>query len=69
MNSLLARRMRHALLITGVLLIIIPALLFVAAVTGVLQLPEILIAGESPEHSVARIAIVGCLLAAIGTLE
>jgi hypothetical protein len=68
-SSVFVQRLQHMLAVTGVVLIITPALLFFASLTGLLQLPDPLIAGESTEHSVARIAIVGCLLAALGTMK
>lgn len=69
MNTLFVQRLQRILLVTGVLLIIATVLLFGAAITGLMHLPEKLFAGESAEHSIARVAIIGCLLAAIGTME
>ena len=65
----LIQRVKHMLFILGIALLIGTAIVAIAAVGGFIQLPEILIAGESTVHSIARFAIVGCLLAAIGSLE
>ena len=69
MNTVVLQRIKHTLLVVGVLLLITTVLLFVATLMGLVRLPEQLIAGESTEHSVARVAILGCLMAAVGTLD
>ncbi len=53
----------------GVTLLAASLLLAAGIVMDFVQLPSALINGESTIHSVARLAIVGCLLAAIGSLE
>ncbi|MGI9290890.1 MAG: hypothetical protein ACR2QG_06400 [Gammaproteobacteria bacterium] len=69
MNSELIKVTKRTLLILGVLLIVGTLLLAFTMVSGLVNLPEKLIAGESTVHSVARIAIIGCLLAAVGTMD
>lgn len=60
---------KRVMLVLGVVLIVGTLVLLTTMVSGLINLPEKLIAGESTVHSIARMAIVGCLLAAIGTLE
>lgn len=69
MNPVLIQRTKRTLLIIGIALLVGTAILVLTLVTGLFQLPEKLIAGESTVHSVARVAIVGCLLAALGSME
>ena len=69
MNPVLIQRTKRTLFILGIVLLISTALASVAMVGGLFQLPEQLFAGESTVHSVARIAIVGCLLAAVGSMD
>lgn len=45
------------------------SIIAIAVVGGFIQFPENLIAAESTAHSIARFAIVGCLLAALGSME
>lgn len=68
-NSMLIRRLQRYLLISGIVLLIASVVLMVTAMTGLVPLPDPLIAGESTVHSIARIAIIGCLLAAVGAME
>ena len=63
------QRLKRVSLGLGITLLILTVLLVFFAVSGLVHLPEKLFAGESTVHSVARVAIVGCLLAAIGTME
>jgi len=69
MSFFLNKRLQQVLLIIGIGCLISSLLLFVGMVSGLTPLPEQFIDGESTVHSVARIAIVGCLLAAIGSLD
>ena len=69
MNSGFLQIARRVLLVLGIFLIVGTLLFLTAMVSGLINLPEKIIAGESTVHSVARVAIIGCLLAAISTLE
>ena len=69
MKRALIQRIKHMLFVLGIALLIGTVIIAIAVVGGFIQLPENLIAGESTVHSIARFAIVGCLLAAIGSLE
>jgi hypothetical protein len=69
MNPVIIQRTKRTLLILGVALLVGTAIFSIALLTGFFQLPEELIAGESTVHSIARVAIVGCLLAALGSFE
>ena len=62
-------RFKNILVIIGVGLLIIAAVLLLTMQTGIIDMPEYLLPGESPIHSIARVAIIGCLLAAVGTRE
>jgi len=59
------KRTKSVLLILGVVFLVSAALLFISMLAGFTDMPTNVIAGESTVHSVARVAIVGCLLAAI----
>jgi len=63
------KRSQHILLLIGVALLVISALLLINMLTGFITTPENFIAGETTVHSIARVAISGCLLAALGTIE
>jgi len=69
MKFILNKRLKQVLLILGIGCLISALLLFIGMVSGLTPLPEQFIDGESTIHSVARIGIVGCLLAAIGSLD
>ena len=69
MQELVMKRTKSALLIVGVVCLVAAALLFVSMLAGFTDMPTNVIAGESTVHSIARIAIVGCLLAAIGSMD
>ncbi|MBT8422757.1 MAG: hypothetical protein HKN56_10750 [Gammaproteobacteria bacterium] len=51
----------------GFALIGLSVVLLAGLSTGQVQMPAALLATESAVHSVARIAVVGCLCAAIGS--
>ena len=53
----------------GIVLLIAAFALVIAFTTNLIALPEPLITGESTVHSIARLAIIGCLLAAVGAHE
>lgn len=63
------KRSQRIMLIVGVALLVGAALLLISTLTGIVTMPENLIAGESTVHSIARVAISGCLLAALGSFE
>ena len=69
MQELVMKRTKSVLLIVGVVFLVSAALLFISMLLGFTDLPSNVIAGESTVHSVARVAIVGCLLAAIGSMD
>jgi hypothetical protein len=69
MQEIVMKRTKSVLLIVGVVFLVSAALLMISMVIGFTEMPANLIAGESTVHSVARVAIVGCLLAAIGSMD
>jgi hypothetical protein len=69
MQELVMKRTKSFLLISGVVLLVGASLMLVSMLTGFTDMPVNLIAGESTVHSVARVAIVGCLLAALGSMD
>ena len=69
MNRALIQRAKRILFFLGIALLIGTAIVAIAVVGGFIQFPENLIAGESTVHSIARFAIVGCLFAALGSME
>jgi hypothetical protein len=66
-SALTLKRTKRVLLGLGVILLIGAVVLAMLMASGLMQLPEKLIAGESTVHTVARLAVVGCLLAAVGS--
>jgi len=69
MNPVLIQRTKRTLFVVGVALLIGTAIVVIALAGGLFELPQNLFAGESTVHSVARVAIIGCLLAALGSME
>ena len=69
MSRALIQRIKRTLFFLGIALLICTAIITISVIGGFIQLPENLIVGESAVHSIARLAIVGCLLAALGTME
>lgn len=69
MRQTVIKRSQRILLIVGVALLVGAALLLAITLTGVVTTPENFIAGETTVHSIARVAISGCLLAALGSFE
>jgi uncharacterized BrkB/YihY/UPF0761 family membrane protein len=69
MHRTLIQRIKRILFILGIVLLIGTSIIAIAVVGGFIQFPENLIAAESTAHSIARFAIVGCLLAALGSME
>lgn len=52
---------------TGIGLLITAAVLATGTAVGWVELPDRLFAAETTVHSLARLAVVGCLCAAIGS--
>ena len=52
---------------TGLVLLALAILVTVSSLSGLVTLPETFLGNESTIHSVARIAVLGCVLAAIGS--
>ena len=53
----------------GIALIAFSVVLFGGFLTGVVDIPDELAAAESPVHSIARVAVVGCICAAVGSID
>jgi len=68
-NAITLRRIKRYMLGAGVGLLGIAFLMFAAFLLGAFDGPKEFIAGESTIHSIARVAIIGCLLAAVGSQE
>jgi len=68
-KQILNPRTKRLFFVLGIALLVVTALIAVAALAGLARLPEQLFAGESTVHTVARVAIIGCLLAAVGSIE
>ena len=69
MKPALIQHIKRTLFVLGIALLIGTAIISIAVVGGFVQFPENLIVGESTVHSIARFAIIGCLLAALGSME
>ena len=65
----IASRLQPACFIAGVALLLGAALLLLAQVMGLVSIESLLPGGESAPPSVARVAVVGCVLAAIGSWD
>jgi hypothetical protein len=63
------QRTKRIMLGLGIFLLASSVVLLILIVAGIMQVPEKLFAGESSVHTVARLAVIGCLLAAVGTHE
>ena len=59
-------RISKVFLLTGLALLGSACVIFVGDVAGVIELPEQILRGETTIHSVVRVAVLGCVLAAIG---
>jgi hypothetical protein len=68
-SAVLIKRTKRLLLGLGVILLIGSVVSVMLMAAGLMQLPEKLFAGESTVHTVARLAVIGCLLAAVGSHE
>ena len=66
-TSATLQRLRSLSFGLGIALLVLSVLICLALLLGLYRLPTEIIAGESSVHSIARIAIVGCLLAFIGS--
>ena len=69
MAELVFNRVKGYFFVAGVALLAVSVALFLLMLTGIVNLPPEILPGESTIHTVARIPIVGCLLAAIGSLK
>jgi hypothetical protein len=69
MRQTVIKRSQSVLLIAGVGLLVSSVLMLISMLTGVITTPEYFIAGEATVHSIGRVAISGCLLAALGSFE
>jgi len=69
MNRALIQHAKRMLFVLGIALLIGTAIISITVVGGFIQFPENLISGESTIHSIARFAIVGCLFAALGSMD
>lgn len=58
---------RKALLIVGVLLLGVAAILLVGVLSNLLPADVVAVAGHSGLRGIGSIAVIGCLLAAIGS--
>ena len=65
MKTLLLSGMRF----TGIFLIITATVMLAAYLAGLLNLPAQLFAAESTVHSITRLAVIGCIFAAIGSSD
>ena len=68
-STAIIKRTKRILFGLGICLLVSSVVLVMLMVSGLMHLPEKLLAGESTVHTVARLAVVGCLLAAVGTHE
>ncbi len=59
--------LRTALLLSGIAILTLSLLLFLVCLVGVLEFHSFSLFGNSGLRSLAAIAIIGCLLAAIGS--
>lgn len=48
---------------------VLSALALIFNLGGLLALPETILGGENTLHSLARVAVTGCMMAAIGSWE
>jgi hypothetical protein len=69
LSPVFIRRSKRTLFILGVVLLIGTLVVAAAMLGGLLNFPDQLVTGESTVHSVARIAIIGGLLAALGSMD
>jgi len=53
----------------GVALIAFSIVLFAGFATGVVEFPEKMFPAESTVHSIARVGVIGCICAAIGSYD
>ncbi len=68
-SSTSIKRIKYGLLSTGICLLVLSLGAVILLLLGVIDAPNEILAGESTIHSVARFSIIGCLLAAVGSLE
>jgi hypothetical protein len=61
-------QLRKVSYFTGIALFLVAAVLMLSHSLGMVTFDS-LMPGESPVHSIARVAVIGCLLAAVGSIE
>ena len=60
---------RKSFFYVGIALLVLSVLVLLGDVTGLARLPENLLDGETTLHSIVRLAVAGCVLAAVGCWE
>lgn len=60
---------KNGLFYAGLALIGFAAVVFISDLSGLLALPASVVGDETTLHSLARVAVIGCVLAAIGSWE
>jgi len=66
---MLTPRLQNILFYSGILLIALSALALILNLSGLITFPETILGSENTLHSLARVAVIGCALAAIGSWE
>ena len=66
---MLTPALKTGLYYSGLSLLGLASIALLASLSGFISLPETLIGGETTLHSIARVAVIGCVLAAIGSWE
>ena len=66
---MLPTRLQTFLFYSGMALIALSALALILNLSGLLTFPETILGSENTLHSLARVAVLGCALAAIGSWE
>ncbi len=60
---------RRAMVFAGILLIVSATIWLIGGVAGMLPIEGVVVAGHSGLRAIAGLAVVGCLLAAIGSWD
>jgi len=66
---MLTPRLQTLLFRSGIVLIALSALALILNLSELLTFPETILGSENTLHSLARVAVLGCALAAIGSWE
>jgi hypothetical protein len=69
MSTILTTTLKRRLFGSGVLLIAVALVTIICELTGLLSLPVTMLGDETTLHTLARVAVIGCVLAAIGSWE